>query len=389
MVQKLYGIVHASQIRMGGIPLDELFGCPDAGSITIIPSRELLREIRQLPKGARVGLEQPAELVNEHNILTDSIKVDGKEYKMATKSVVYWQSIVNQCVANGLQPVFLDDTEFIRASTRKREQARKLDRKSGQLYRKSKAIYGDKIPEHTRAKGIGLIREAYRLEQEAWYINTIARESPILRKIAETKPYVVVMGAGHTDFFMANPEEIAKFGFKFESYAREAFEEGLSAMALLAYSDGPLSMSPPRLIQNAEPDRVSIASRNQIIRRYNAAVLGRIIPDGKPDFIGTWDLDIPARGLFEMYLAKDETKANGIREISGTIEDVIGTAAFTGTIASNTFNFKKDYDSIARQSGGIDGTLNYSAQLEKGKYSGTIAGSGSPFLRFEMEACKK
>ncbi len=54
-----------------------------------------------------------------------------------------------------------------------------------------------------------------------------------------------------------------------------------------------------------------------------------------PDYIGTWDMQVPARGLFEVYLGDDG--------INGTIEDCLGTARFSGKISSDVAVFVKEY----------------------------------------------
>ncbi len=378
--------MHGAQVSIGGVPIDELFGCPGAGNITVHPSKDLLLELEKLPAGAKVGLEEAPEIVDKHNLISSSIDIDGKKYDMATQATVYWQHVLNKCVERRLQPIFLDDAKFIRENTRKRVQARKLDRKSARLYHKSKKTYGDNIPQEVVSEGL---REAYKLDQEAAYLHVIKREEAMLRKIAETNPDIVIMGAGHTEVFMANPKEVAKFGIKFDSYARESFEEFSDAMELLRYSEGPLKMSPPKLIQNPEPDPVTIADREQIIRGYNATTLGRILPNEKPDFIGTWDLMIPARGLFELYIANSYEEIPGVRKVMGNIEDVIGTAGFTGTITGNTFIFNKKYDSTSVNVGGMRGTLVYAGTLKNGKYEGTVERNNQPFLRFERESYKK
>ena len=56
-----------------------------------------------------------------------------------------------------------------------------------------------------------------------------------------------------------------------------------------------------------------------------------------PDYIGTWNLVIPAQGLFEVYL----DKKNG--GMTGRIEDTLGTAIFTGVISKKTATFMKKY----------------------------------------------
>ncbi len=372
MVKKLYGITHGGGIDVGGIPLSEiggLFGCPEAGRIHIYPSFELISELAALSEKSRVGLEVIPELVVD-NIIKKGIEVDGIEYDFSGESMVYWQRLVDACILNNLDPVFLDSAEHMKQNTRKRIEASELEEKANSLVEEN--IVDGELPSEIEEQVLQLVRESYRLEQEAWYVHSIQREEAMLEKIAKTKPEVVVLGEGHTDFFIKFPETGERNGVRFEEYAKEDFTKGLDPYTLLAYSSGELEHIPLGLIQNAIPDESVLAQRDQIIRKHNAASEGRIIMNGRPTFVGTWDSQIPAKGLFEMYVEKDTEEEPGVRSISGTMEDVIGTAFFDGAITHDAISFTKEYERASVDAGAFPRPMYYVAKLEDGVYSGKI-----------------
>lgn len=106
-----------------------------------------------------------------------------------------------------------------------------------------------------------------------------------------------------------------------------------------------------KLLNNKETTEQSLDQRLRI-RRFNAIILGRILPTETPAFIGTWDLGSPARGLFEIYLdnfiftekkSGDEEEVAEKIKFTGKIEDTLGTATVTGTITKEEIVFTKKY----------------------------------------------
>jgi hypothetical protein len=61
------------------------------------------------------------------------------------------------------------------------------------------------------------------------------------------------------------------------------------------------------------------------------------LDDKKPDFVGTWNIDNPMKGYFEMYVNR-----NG-KSISGEIIDCLGDATFEGEIGTRDIRFIKKY----------------------------------------------
>ena len=108
--------------------------------------------------------------------------------------------------------------------------------------------------------------------------------------------------------------------------------------------------------------------RDSVLRRYNAVKLGRILPDKKPQFIGSWDIDMNERGLFEVYINKKDSNG-GVR---GVIEDTFGSAFFSGRIANGQIKLSKLYDNLAIKNGGASEKITYYGELKNWKYEGNF-----------------
>ncbi len=169
-------------------------------------------------------------------------------------------------------------------------------------------------------------------------------------------------GIGHTDNFMADPQIVQRLQIK-KYYTDIAPQDDnnrqLSQYFGLVYS---------RFNENATPNKRTLAERESLIRRYAAASIGRILPHRIPNFIGSWDLENPAEGLFEIYIEQVEGK-----DIYGTIEDALGSASFFGRYDPEEFiNFWKEYEEPATLIGASNRTLVYSGTFKDGQYKGSF-----------------
>lgn len=130
---------------------------------------------------------------------------------------------------------------------------------------------------------------------------------------------------------------------------------------------------------NETPDEINIE------RRYKSVKEGRIT-DGSPNYIGTWDLKVEPRGLFEFYLD------GGVGEdgkIKGTIEDCFGTATFSGEINSGKISFTKVYVKVYNNDADAGRGIFYEGHLqEDGNYVGEYYGGMYISGKFKMKACK-
>lgn len=77
---------------------------------------------------------------------------------------------------------------------------------------------------------------------------------------------------------------------------------------------------------------------------------------GKPDFVGCWGLEsnLENIGFFLMYIHKKEheiIKGKDFMLIEGSIEDIIGSANFSGRVNEEEIYFQKDYVKDTRAEG--------------------------------------
>jgi len=130
----------------------------------------------------------------------------------------------------------------------------------------------------------------------------------------------------------------------------------------LAETD-PSRISTPDL----ETAEQSLEQRLQI-RRHNAITEGRILPFETPQFIGTYDLELPPRGLFEVYLDSPIAEDG---KFSGKIEDTLGTATFTGTITKKEIIFTKNYCPDKSSGKASKTEISYIGRFNGVQYEGT------------------
>lgn len=107
-------------------------------------------------------------------------------------------------------------------------------------------------------------------------------------------------------------------------------------------------------LQDPNQQKIELEMRKRLI---NAEILGRIVPEKSPNYIGNFDHDY-SKGVFEMYIERNEGG-----NIRGTIEDVYGTATFEGVLSHTEISFTKHYIPEKSSVEASDSDLEY-----KGKY---------------------
>lgn len=337
---RLYGVHHGGSKR-------DLFGF-NAGYIFVKPSPELKKELLEFPKGARIGLETLPPAYNH------SIDVDGEEIPFDESSTYYWDEILSFCQINQFDVCFLDDPETMRAAIRKRKEAISAQRHVPilldliELARKpSKRLHVRKLHK--------LEKEIYTLQTEADYLHAIERETRIIENIRRFSPLAVLVGAAHGDYFMSQRGD----GLNFDSYSVDEIPQDFrSTVRGNEFLES-------EFVKDTKPRPNILAEREAIIRRYTALTKRRILPERTPQFIGTWNLDLPAGGLFEVYV---DTSNDGT--LSGSIEDINGRARFSGRVTKSYVQFEKTYEEVAICAGGAAGPITYNGRFRNGKYYG-------------------
>lgn len=365
---RLYGVQHGGYVNDLGIlsmPLE------------VYPSAELLRDLRSLPAGSIVGIEYFEEMCHDGRHITPStVKVGGRKIPSAKSYVHYWQRILN-ALNDNTRVVFLDDLETFNESIAMAIKAEKKSKKLDMLFLSGEKTqchqvlsqyFLDKVKQLRQAAYSDSVESAYRYEE--------GREEKMLERMARYKPDVAIVGSAHGDMIIHDRQVIeGEHDIKFDGYAKEE-----DPMAGIIPIEEHHFHRTTVLDRNPHIDERTVAERNSIRRKLSAVKLGRILIKDVPDFIGSWDEEIPAQGLFEMYIAPGH-------KFEGVIEDTLGTAAFMGELTGNKVRFAKAYDEMAVMLGGVDRPIVYEGELKDGKYRGfyRVPGSSSRPRAFELE----
>jgi len=344
MVETLYGVMHGKSITVCEVPVI---------GFETTPGKELINELLSLPPNTSVGIEHAPELEK-------TFEVDGVPKK--TIGNLYWMEIKKICEQQHLNIVYLEDFPTFKKYVSKQMEKERLDEENLEKNAKfRKENPGKTTEEYEEDKEVRKIsRKAYKAEVEAEYIFTIEREQKILDKIAEYQPQVVILGGKHSGYIALRPKELTSRKI---SLGRYKTEERPSVPWHEQSEECPSDIS--RLLQNPLLDKSELLYRELLKRRHRAVTRGRILSRGMPDYIGTWDLVIPSRGLFEIYVDKKD-------EIHGRIEDILGTAEFVGRIAENNAIFSKKYIPAKSSDEAAKDFMAYTADGTNGFYLGTF-----------------
>jgi len=157
-------------------------------------------------------------------------------------------------------------------------------------------------------------------------VHEIGRDSAILNAIKLQGVDAAVVGLAHSDFWIANPPVLQRYGINFETYSTEDFESEMG------------DNFNQRFTADARPNPTMVFERESLERALRLIRQGRIVTGKVPDFVGTWNLNNPHEGYFELFISRNN---NG--NVSGTIEDCLGTGDFNGVMADTEFRFLKNY----------------------------------------------
>lgn len=309
------------------------------------PSNEVLEILRSLPYASRVGLEMlgdgaPPELLRRF------YPADG----------YYFDRVKEECEKLGLDVVPLDDIDVYKKIERISKMQQKLGRK--------------------KSRTLSDVRQNYSYDIQIQHAQFIERDEHMRETILEEDPAIIILGAGHvfplaTDFeFLSAFREDVRVDYDINLDRNPAIRDW-ELMRRYGKRVQQNSFVNGSEIYNLMRDVVF--NRELIRRKYHAATQGRIDSNSQPSFIGTFDLAVPARGLFEVFQYGDT--------FSGGIADVHGDSEFAGHIKNDEVKFIKRY---VRADGSVySGNLVYSGHKEEGLYKGRVdLGNGllSPFI---------
>lgn len=372
VVDRLYGVLSTANVKLpfGQVP------------IALRPSRRLLDELRTLPRGACVCLETlgPEDRRAAEGILAKQ----GMNVRIGPEDDSdYWNGIGSVLDGSGLVAVYLKDAEGYAMQIAMGWEA--------EVFRHDLESASD------RSASSALKRELYELEV-AMNMNTIiSMHDRMVDRIRESRPSVAVVQLAHAATMRFDYENGLIEGLSFGSYSvergpKEAFVGNDFAVkepsnkdewdALRAHIHGlafenvlaGAHSSDSYLTDGKNP----VAQRSRILRKQYAIFETRIT-GRTPDYIGTWDPDVPANGLFEMFIDRRDGY-----DISGTIEDTDGTADFKGGFYGDIILFSMRYRKGHEQEKDSP-PLAFEGVLKDGRVSGTYAIKDTSVAgRFEM-----
>lgn len=350
-----------------GVTSEEMLEIDDSSKYCIFPvhpSWGLKLQLHQLPEGSVVGLELPDP--KDRKKLGG--KVNGAPVLFSEESRPYWREIRKTCHMLGHQVVYLDDFASHKEVAAIAQAQQAITAQKG-LYT------GDMMPDLKEK-----FRSWYRYNVEAEKIHKILRGERILERMVRYHPTVAILSPGFAEYFIAKPEILKRHGLVFGSYAREKFNDNPVTTDLLCGSDG-MPFLDPHLEEEAEIDPWVLLSRELLERRIRTVEKGRILADKIPDYIGTWDLDCPERGLFEVY--KGKSFENNM--FTAIIEDTLGTATAFGVDEGGVLKFVKEYQPERSSSHVMEGQIYYEAiKNDQGKCVGEFhsedSGYSFPFI---------
>ncbi len=346
-VERLFGVIESLSISLG----------PFGTSVALKPSKELLGEIKKLPKGTKIGIERFSP---QEKKKLDRFRVRGVRVEPSGASKEYWGEIEEACRLNRLDITYLDDVELWKDFAR--YNVRATAERLGSL----------------RDSTEKSLRRNYAYGTEGNYIYVCGRELPFLERIRKSGVRIAIIGRGHSEYFWNNPEFPLTYGVKFKSYGAESspdpnhlrgkFEELISYEGATEkeVSEALRKELPQNQLEyNPKIDQQILWEHISAERRYRALKENRVTNEKEPDFIGTWDTAIPAKGLFEMFVSE----TNG-QSITGTIEDTLGTSTFDGVLKGEIFTFDKEYDEEAHLQGTLTGKISYQSVRDGNKFKG-------------------
>jgi len=360
----LYGVTH------GGYWSNLLTGY--AGEMNISPTRELVADLSRFPRGTRVGLEFMSEQywreVQLH-LLTlpfnpPDPRFEDQEFasrpSYAADKAYYWDILQKVCSGLGLDVVFLEDKNLWLEYNKVLIRSAENGARRSNLFVKEKG----ESDEHYERKSIVFSLERHEEVISARKIHEIDRDNQLLKAVKSLGVDVVFVGIGHSDYWMANHRSIqSNFGLNFEGYSAEVPKMDVRPWDGLTV-----------FVKNAQPNLRNAFIRASLERAIRLLETGRL-SDRKPDFIGTWDVDNPLGGYFEMFVTR-----NG-KAIHGEIVDCLGDADFEGEVKNREMRFVKKYRQDRCSEGASLKEIAYRGIVRNGDIIGyfVIDGWGKPF----------
>ncbi|HLD05787.1 MAG TPA: hypothetical protein VJG90_08770 [Candidatus Nanoarchaeia archaeon] len=365
---KLFGVNHGGRQQ-------EVDG--STWEVYVRPSSELLSELSQLPKGARVGIEwlsrQDWDRVHEHveTLIVERGLIE-KFRAGYDSSLDYWDWMERFCLDQGLSVVYLEEVEcYLNYNRVKIIELQHTARLQEMCPKRGERDLDFMVR-------VSAARDAeYRAKIRARKVHEIERENALLRVIEESDLTAALVGLVHSDYWWTNAQKLqAENGILFDRYSAD---------------EVPMLTGKHRRVQslfqpNRTPDRINVFGREGLRRALRLLSEGDVTGQ-KPNFVGTWDPTNPSRGYFEVFV-ENEIELEGRPHILGRIEDCLGSASFAGHWLSNGIQFTKEYRDCSEEA--ASSQLVYRGTACGDEWVGFFEGSGTrrPFYMVKADRMK-
>jgi len=308
----------------------------ELGGIKIVnsnPSRLVHSDIFQKFRvGARIGIPDLSE--------DEWYKVSGEWYEKLEgceqQTIHYheflrahWSSLRGMLLARGLVPVPLERAEDYDRHTQL--QADLFIYFNGDIYPfgdSFSAYLPSPLKEEDLVYQLNVAKSFYDMRK----IEVIDRAETLLQRIGELGVDVAIVGRDLSNYWMANPNLARQKGIVFDKY----FGESLRGKEIEFLDSLPVDSF--------------ISNRRSKLERTLTLLRGERLTERNPHLVGSWSVD-PLKGYFGMFFNGDSGQVRRILSgeqspnISGTIEDCLGSAVFEGRIIDGRFLFSKSYNS--------------------------------------------
>jgi hypothetical protein len=333
----------ASPISPQRVVLERLYGVNPNGSIdtqlgpiqmSLKPSRELIDDLRRLPRGKKVAIET---LSPKDASWVDRMSIP-KRARTDCVEASYWSPIVQCCNQGGHEVVYLDNIETLVQQARISVEIVNL---------KEEELSADNPLDRMH-----IARSLYAAKTVRAFLLICGKYDHMLKRIMESAPNVALMNDFQSQPLKSEASYNKIEGLKVMGY----YEDQAPSVFVVQEASTKISQALQHQVSKEEFERVlsenlpennffpmivemDFGSIRDVAKRKHDAVMKGRITQKVPDFIGSWAPDIPASGLFEMFIEKRKGSA-----ISGTIEDTYGPASFSGKLTANEVEFTKQYD---------------------------------------------
>ena len=346
---KLYGVTHGGAYEFGGFALDRW---------QVNPAPEILDNIAQLPSNSTVAVEAVEEAF-------EGLDMQGAAFQ--EKDLAYWEEIIEASRRHGHSVVYLDDLSLHIESAKKYAEATDLERILLGLSEYSVAEGKERDVEEVK----------FALKAVSDYIFKVRREDVIFERLRTSKPDVAVIGVAHGDQLILTPNLATELGVTGYWHGIVPAPRDVNIFDIDRLANIPWR----QYLELGEPDPAFVGEREQAIRWYRAATLGRVTVGEPPALIGSWEVSCRPYGLFEVHV--DEQNGNNFR---GTIIDTLGDAPFSGYVTDSKLRLVKEYDpSRALAADYLRGKIIHDATADSdGLYTGTWYSDEHPEVSGEL-----